>query len=117
MAWRKPFSMLNSKRTGKQNGIEVRTHMTYFTLKDTESSRHVGLQRDGITFFYILFYFIIIIIIFFYFVLFLTSISCRDCTWNACNTDSGRLIFLKETARSPGRLTVTTGKLYHSLPH
>ena len=59
-AWhRENHFMLNSKllRTGKQNGIEVRTHcMTYFTLKDTESSRHVGLQRDGIT-----------------------SISCRDC--------------------------------------
>ena len=58
-AWhRENHFMLNSKllRTGKQNGIEVRTHMTYFTLKDTESSRHVGLQRDGIT-----------------------SISCHDC--------------------------------------
>ena len=71
MAWRKPFSMLNSERTGKQNGIEVRTHMTYFTLKDTESSRHVGLQRDGITFFFsILFYFILLLLLLLFFILY-----------------------------------------------
>ena len=57
--------MLNSKRTGKQNGIEVHTHITYFTLEDTESRRHVGLQRDGITFF--IFYFIL----FYYYYFFL----------------------------------------------
>ena len=30
-------------------------------------------------------------------------------------SDSGRLTFLKETTRSPEYLSVTTGKLYHSL--
>ena len=32
-------------------------------------------------------------------------------------SDSGRLTFLKETARSPDELGVTTGKLNHSLCH
>ena len=36
------------------------------------------------------------------------------CTYNS---DSGKLTFLKETARSPEWLHVTTGKLYHSLSH
>ena len=33
------------------------------------------------------------------------------------SSNSGRLTFLKETARSPEWLCVTTGKLYHSLCH
>ena len=42
------------------------------------------------------------------------------CTYNGCFStcsNSGRLTFLKETARSPEWLRVTTGKLYHSLSY
>ena len=35
----------------------------------------------------------------------------------ARGSDSGRLTFLKEIARSPEWLRVSTGKLYHSLSH